>query len=151
MGTCRITVYRTAYGSPALVIGNDSTGYRLAGPKVGGGVATADFVVDIDDLIKEARTLKGDHPDETERDLARVTAERDEARLRATELGARVAAISKDLGDAWIERDALRAEVEAMRGVVDAAFQVHDAMPDYEDWERLGNALDALRARKVAP
>lgn|SRR5574343_1966998 len=88
-------------------------------------------------------------------DLARVTAERDEARLRATELGARVAAISKDLGDAWIERDAARsevarltAEVEAMRAVVE---RIHnDINLRYLCGDEIADAaLDALRARKV--
>ena len=43
----------------------------------------------------------------------------------------------------------LRREVEAMRAVVEAAGEVNDAPPDYENWGKLQGALDALRARKV--
>ena len=57
--------------------------------------------------------------------------------------------VLSDLARVTAERDALRAEVEAMRGVVEAAFQVNDAAPDYENWGKLQDALDALRARKV--
>ena len=61
--------------------------------------------------------------------------------------------LRSDLARVTAERDALRAEVEAMRGVVEAAEPLsHWRGVTYDDDEEIGallNALDALRARKV--
>jgi len=57
-GTCLIEVVAGVEG-PSLSIGDESGGYRLAGPKPwGGGRTIHRFVVNIDELLREAATLK---------------------------------------------------------------------------------------------
>lgn len=100
---------------------------------------------DIDTLRSEVARLTA------ERDAAVATAHQSDAVARA--LGADFTRVLRDCCAAEAERDALTAEVEAMRGVVNAARRVVDCESDQDVkiWS-LGKAiaaLDALRTRKV--
>lgn len=55
-GNVFIEVSKNQSGGLSLIIGDESTGHRLAGGKVGGCETVAVFEVDAEELIREAKT-----------------------------------------------------------------------------------------------